>query len=301
MANNNDSKKQPLIVVKKKRPQAKGHHGGSWKVAFADFATAMMAFFLVLWLQNNATPQQKRYISGYFTDPGGAIVGPGGADSAVIEMQAPKLDSPMETSSTPKPDIDESKVEELAAQKEQERLEALKEQLEALVASSPRFRDIKEQIYVDIVPDGVRVQIFDKTNRPMFEAGSARLKPFAAAILRRLAEVIRNVPNKVSITGHTDRIPYLGRPNYSNWELSADRANAARRELVKGGLPPDRIARVEGLADSVLLDPKNPHNPINRRIAIIILKQSAADAIERSNVMDDLNKMADDINKRPKP
>jgi chemotaxis protein MotB len=285
------------IVIKKVRRGKAGHHGGSWKVAFADFATAMMAFFLVLWLQNNATPQQKRYISGYFKDPGGALIGPGGADSAVIDLNAPRTDSVVQQTPQGANNISEAQLEDLAAQKDQERLQALRDKLLELVQSSPSLANSKEQIHVDVVPDGVRVQIFDQENRPMFAAGSARLNPYAGKILRALAKVIRNVPNKVSITGHTDRIPYLGRPNYTNWELSADRANAARRELVAGGLPPDHIAKIEGLADSVLLDEQNPQNPINRRIAIIILRKAVSDALEEGPLTQELHDMADKLNR----
>lgn len=296
------SNKNQAIIVKKVKKGGHGFHGGSWKVAFADFAVAMMAFFLVLWLSETATDKQKQYIAGYFQDPGGAIIGPGGADKAVIEMQAPEGEL-IKPSIEGEPDkgqsvINEDDIEQLAAEKDQQRLEELREKLIDLVNNSPDLSATKDQIHVDIVPEGIRVQIFDRENRPMFAGGSARLQPFTRNILNRLAQVIKKVPNKVSLTGHTDRIPYTGRPGYSNWELSADRANAARRQLVKGGLPVSHIAKVEGLASSILLDTKHPRSPVNRRIAIIILKKSAVDALQRNAIGTELDDLAKDVNNK---
>ncbi len=283
------------IIVKKIKKKKHGHHGGSWKVAFADFAVAMMAFFMVLWLANVATPQQKHFISGHFTDPGGAIIGPGGADSAVIEQFVPEGTTP-DSLKKPKQSNDED-IEFKAAKIEKKRLEELVRRLKRTVNESSAFKDIKEQIHVDIVPEGVRVQIFDKKNRPMFLGGKAQVQPFASLILRKFATVIARVPNKVSVTGHTDGIPYAGRPNYTNWELSADRANAARRQLVQGGLPIQQIAKVEGLADSALLDVNDPNNPINRRINIIVLKKSVSDALQKSELASKLQEIADEANR----
>jgi len=295
------SNKATPIIIKKVKKNQHGFHGGSWKVAFADFAVAMMAFFLVLWLSETATKKQKQYISGYFQDPGGAVIGPGGADKAVIEMEAPegKTKAPIiEGTPEPKETIDEADAEKVAAEKEQKRLEALRQTLMALVSDNPDLGSTRDQIHVDIVPQGIRVQIFDQANRPMFAGGSAILESYTKTILNKLAQIIKKVPNKVSLTGHTDRIPYNGRPNYSNWELSADRANAARRQLVQGGLPASHVAKVEGLADSVLLDSKHPKSPVNRRIAIIILKKSAVDEIKRSSIGTELDTLAKDVNKK---
>jgi chemotaxis protein MotB len=272
-----ENTKRPIII---KKVRKKGHdfHGGSWKVAFADFATAMMAFFLLLWLMGNTTQEQKQAISGYFTDPAGSTltpgannipIGEGGANQAVISVNSPSVAEP----------IDEDSIEKLAEEKERERLEQLKLQLEQLVETSDTFRQFKDQIIIDITPSGLRIQIVDKDKRPMFDSGSHELKVYSRQILYGLADVLKKVPNKLSITGHTDATPFeLG--NYGNWELSADRANAARRALIRGGITPDKIARVEGFADSVLFDKEHPTNPINRRIAIIVLKQNVSDAIE---------------------
>lgn len=296
------SNNKSAVIIKKVKKNKHGFHGGSWKVAFADFAVAMMAFFLVLWLSETATKKQKQYISGYFQDPGGAVIGPGGADKAVIEMEAPegKTKAPVIEGTPEPPPIEESDVEKMAAEKEQQRLEALRQTLLELVSNNPDLGSTREQIHVDIVPQGIRVQIFDQANRPMFAGGSAILEPYTKTILNKLAQIIKKVPNKVSLTGHTDRIPYIGRPNYSNWELSADRANAARRQLVQGGLPASHVAKVEGLADSVLLDSKNPKSPVNRRIAIIILKKSAVEDIQRSSIGTELDNLEKDVNKKNK-
>lgn len=271
---------QPIIVKKVKKGRH-DFHGGSWKVAFADFATAMMAFFLLLWLMGNTTKEEKQAISGYFNDPAGSTetpgaynvpIGEGGADAAVINLEAPKVDE--ET-------MDEKTIDELAEENERKRLEQLQQQLEELVQTSEAFSAFKDQIMIDITPNGLRIQIVDRDKRPMFDSGSSELKVYSRRILYGLADVLKKVPNKLSITGHTDATPFdLG--NYGNWELSSDRANAARRALVRGGIPNEKVSRVEGFADSVLFDKSNPQSPINRRIAIIVLKQNISDAIEEA-------------------
>ncbi|MCW8999308.1 MAG: OmpA family protein [Kangiellaceae bacterium] len=160
-------------------------------------------------------------------------------------------------------------------------MEALKQELESLVENSAAFQQFKEQVMIDITPAGLRIQIVDKDKRPMFDSGSAEPKLYSKTILRRLARVLKQVPNKLSITGHTDATPYVEREDYGNWELSADRANSARRELMRGGIVEEKIARVEGFSSSILFDKDSPYNPVNRRIAIIVLKRSAAENIEK--------------------
>ncbi len=277
-------KAKPIII---KRVKKGGHafHGGSWKVAFADFATAMMAFFLLLWLMGNTTKEEKEAISGYFNDPSGqqlktgsspSVIGDGGANVAVIEIKHVKPET-----AEPKKELTDEDIIKLAEEKEIEKLNILKYELEKLVENSDVFSQFKEQVIIDITPTGLRIQIVDKDNRPMFDSGSADLKYYSKTILRGLAGVLKQVPNKLSITGHTDALPYVERENYGNWELSSDRANAARRELQHGGVAEKNIARVEGFSSSILFDKNKPHSPINRRIAIIVLKQSAADDIEQ--------------------
>jgi chemotaxis protein MotB len=273
------------IIIKKVKKGGHAHHGGSWKVAFADFATAMMAFFLLLWLMGNTTEEEKAAISGYFNDPSGiqsktgsspAIIGEGGENASVI-----KLDNVQPETQEIKAELSELDLAKLAEEKEIAKLNLLKLELQNLVDNSEIFNQFKDQVIIDITPTGLRIQIVDKDNRPMFDSGSPELKYYSKPILYGLAEVLKQVPNKLSITGHTDATPYTERENYGNWELSSDRANAARRELQKGGIIESKIARVEGFSSSILFDKSQPHNPINRRIAIIVLKRGAAEDIER--------------------
>ncbi|WP_460417171.1 flagellar motor protein MotB [Pseudomonas sp. microsymbiont 2] len=276
---------QPIIVKRVKR-FGDGHHGGAWKIAFADFATAMMAFFLVLWLLSTATPEQKIAIAGYFKDPIGFsesgtpyIIDLGGSP----ELAPEKTINP-EVKSEPTPDtsiqLDKDKVETMAEQVERERLELLLQELQNKVEENPQLQKFKDQILFEITQDGLRIQIMDAENRPMFDLGSARLQPYFEDILLAMADTIKAVPNKISISGHTDAKPYSGTGDFGNWELSANRANAARRALVAGGYPDEQVARVVGYASSSLFDRANPFNPVNRRIDIIVLTKKAQRTIE---------------------
>ncbi|MFJ3524083.1 flagellar motor protein MotB [Pseudomonas sp. NPDC090203] len=275
---------QPIIVKRVKRFGG-GHHGGAWKIAFADFATAMMAFFLVLWLMSSATPEQLIAIAGYFKDPVGFsdsgspyVIDLGGSP----EMSPDQTLNP-EVKSTPAPDkvpVDADKEEAAAEQVEQERLEMLLQELQTKVNENPQLAKFKDQILFEITQDGLRIQIMDAENRPMFDIGSARLKPYFEDILLAMADTIKTVPNKVSVSGHTDATPYVGNNGFGNWELSANRANAARRALTAGGYPDGQVARVVGFASSSLYDKDNPNNPINRRIDITVLTKKAQARIE---------------------
>lgn len=273
------------IIVKRVKKSAAGHHGGAWKIAFADFATAMMAFFLVMWLMSSATPEQKRAISGYFQDPIGFTES---ASPHVIDLGGTPTPSPDRTlneevdpaiqQSESKMDADQA--ETFAEQLERERLELLLQELQNKVDENPDLTRFKDQILFEITQDGLRIQIMDAANRPMFALGSARLQPYFEDILLAMADTIRAVPNKISISGHTDAKPYSGQGDFGNWELSAGRANAARRTLVAGGYPEDQIARVVGYASSALFDRENPLNPVNRRIDILVLTKKAQRNIE---------------------
>ncbi|MFW5824499.1 MAG: flagellar motor protein MotB [Marinobacter sp.] len=269
---------EPIIVKRVKKTVA-GHHGGSWKVAFADFATAMMAFFLVLWLTTNATPEQKLAVEGYFRDPVGYTEGGTqnpvdlGGSASVIEATDVDQDGTDVS-------VDEQQVETLAEQLEQRQMEELFQDLKEQIRSSETLREFRDQLLIDITDEGLRIQIVDRSQRPMFDSGSAELKDYSQDILFELAKPLGSVANKLSITGHTDATPFSGRPGYTNWELSADRANTARRALVTGGVDPDQIGRVVGLSDSVAFDKEDPTAPVNRRISIIVLNKKAAGAIE---------------------
>jgi chemotaxis protein MotB len=275
---------QPIIVKRIKKVAA-GHHGGAWKIAFADFATAMMAFFMVMWLMSSATPEQKRAISGYFQDPIGFTES---ASPHVIDLGGTPTPSPDRTlNDTVDPAVQQSEskmdadqAETFAEQLERERLDLLLQELQNKVDENPELTRFKDQILFEITQDGLRIQIMDAANRPMFALGSAQLQPYFEDILLAMADTIRAVPNKISVSGHTDAKPYSGRGEFGNWELSAGRANAARRALVAGSYPEEQIARVVGYASSALFDREDPLNPVNRRIDILVLTKKAQRDIE---------------------
>lgn len=274
--------KRPIIIIKRKVIAA-GHHGGAWKIAFADFMTAMFAFFLVMWLLSSSSPKQLTGIAEHFKMPltealkGGPAISnspsviPGGGDPLTKkqEVQIPKTDTEKNM---------ESEAEDIA------RLDNLKKQLDDMIESSPVLKQFRPQLLIDITPEGLRIQIVDSSNRPMFDRSSAVVQPYMHTILRELSPVINAQPNKITLSGHTDATKYAkGDKSYSNWELSADRANASRRELVAGGLQEVRILRVMGVASSMHLNQDDPFAPVNRRISIVVLNKQAQAAIEKAN------------------
>jgi chemotaxis protein MotB len=302
-ANLKDKDGQPVrpIIIRRKKIVAGGHHGGAWKVAYADFVTAMMAFFLVMWLVATADPEKRAAIFEYFKNPSmqegdspkpaPGQNGPGGASNSAINlggaMEAPRAGpdvKPMigqvledleaaQREETP----EESRARKLAEAREKAQLDGLHDQLRSAIDNSQALKPFKDQLLLDITPEGLRIQVIDAQNRPMFDLGSTLLKDYTTRILRELGPYLHSVPNRISISGHTDNTPYGdGRPNsYSNWELSADRGNAARRALVAGGLGEDKIVRVVGVSSAILFDKKDPRNPINRRISIIVMTKKA--------------------------
>ena len=278
---------QPIIVKRVKR-YAAGHHGGAWKIAFADFATAMMAFFLVLWLLSSSTPEQLKAISGYFQDPVGFTEGGspfavdlGGTPTVAPDKTLnPTIDEP-DIALTPEEGA-KSEAEKVAEKLEKERLDLLLQELQNKVNTDPTLKAVKDQIVFDITPEGLRIQIRDAENRPMFALGSAQLQLHFEDLLLAMSSTLRAVPNKISVSGHTDAKPYAKSAVFSNWELSANRANAARRTLVVGGYPEDQVARVVGYASTMLFDPADPLSPTNRRIDIVVLNRKAQQALEDS-------------------
>ncbi|WP_422085486.1 flagellar motor protein MotB [Variovorax sp.] len=274
------SEGKPQIIIKHvHKGGGGGHHGGGWKIAYADFMTAMMAFFLVMWLLSISSPKQREGIAEHFRMPlrvamhGGdksslssSMIPGGGADVMHVEGEVKQSDAEEEADAS--------------------RLAAMKKQLDELIEKSPVFQQFRSQILIDITTEGLRLQIVDTENRPMFELASARVVPHMRAILRELAPVLNGLPNKLTLSGHTDAIVYTNDKTYGNWELSADRANASRRELVSGGMVEGKVLRVIGLADSMHLDRADPRNPINRRISIILLNHKTQERIERENSSD---------------
>jgi len=286
-----NDKERPIIVVKRRRAGGGGHHGGAWKVAYADFVTALMAFFLVMWLVTSVSKDQRAALFEYFKNPsmeeGKSVkaapgqAGPGGASTSPINLggglDAPKS-APVDASGLGQPvntEVTEDQAKKLANEAEKKQLESLEQELREAIDKSQALQPFKDQLLLDITPEGLRIQIVDKQNRPMFDLGSTRLKDYTTQILQEVARYLNTVPNRISLSGHTDAQPYPGARGYTNWELSADRANAARRALLDGGLQPEKIARVVGLASSVLFDRQNPFNPINRRISIIVMTRTA--------------------------
>ena len=267
------------IIIKRKKVVAGGHHGGSWKVAFADFATAMMAFFLVLWLTATASPEQIKAVEGYFRDPVGFTDGGSpnpvdlGGSASVVNEASPDVESSQIQ-------IEDEVVDELSETLEQRRMQELFQELKERIDQNQTLQEFKDQLLIDITDEGLRIQIVDRSGRPMFDSGRAELKYYSQDILFELAKTLGSVDNKLSLTGHTDATPFNGRPGYTNWELSADRANTARRALVAGGVREEQIGRVVGLSDSVLFEKSDPTAPVNRRISIIVLNKKAAQGIQ---------------------
>jgi chemotaxis protein MotB len=281
---------QRPIVVKRVKKHAAGNHGGAWKIAYADFVTAMMAFFLLMWLLGTASAGDLKGISEYFQTPlkvalmGGSSSGDrsslikgGGRDLTRTEGQVATGEIRQD-----KKVVDLKAAEAELAHKEKLKLRDLQDRIERAIESNPALKPFRKQMLLDLTTEGLRIQIVDEYNRPMFASGSAQLQPYTRDILREIGKGLNDVPNRISISGHTDALAYSGGDKgYSNWELSADRANAARRELISGGLQENRVLRVEGLSSAVLFDADNPLNPINRRISIIVMNKKTEEAVSK--------------------
>jgi chemotaxis protein MotB len=324
----------PLIIKKIKRPKSEAHHGGAWKVAYADFVTAMMSFFLLLWLLNVTTDIQKRGIADYF-DPtiasksqsgaggvlGGLSMGPPGAQDvsasppafqlAVAALRQPEdgeegdlAGSPGQsdtgdkvggatannqtggttsreqpggaTANAKKPveQMTEMELQKRIEQREEKQFAAAEFALRQAIQDVAELKNLADNLIIDRTPEGLRIQIVDQEKRSMFPLGSAQMADSAQKLMALVALVVQKLPNKVSITGHTDAAPYAFGRNYTNWELSADRANASRRELVSDGVSADRIEKVVGLADRDPLVSDDPRAPRNRRISIVLLREA---------------------------
>jgi chemotaxis protein MotB len=278
------------IVVKRIKKVAGGHHGGAWKIAYADFVTAMMAFFLLMWLLGSTAKGDLQGIAEYFSTPlkvamaGGSgagdsssVIQGGGRDLTRKEGQVKKGEDPPQ-----KKTYDLKGMQQELERIEADKLKGLKSRIEAAIDASQTLKQFKKQLLMDITTEGLRIQIVDAQNRPMFASAKAELQPYTREILREIGRVLNDMPNKISLSGHTDATPYsTGDKGYSNWELSADRANASRRELIAGGMEDGKVVRVVGLSSAVLIDQLNPTNPINRRISIIVMNKKAEDSASR--------------------
>ncbi|HNA28764.1 MAG TPA: flagellar motor protein MotB [Thiobacillaceae bacterium] len=272
---------QRPIVIKRIKKGGGGAHGGAWKIAYADFVTAMMAFFLLMWLLGSATKAKLEGIAEYFKTPMKvAMSGGSGAGDATSIIKGGGTDLTKRAGQVKKGEVESSKSRADQEKQESTRLENLKAKLEKAIDSNAKMAQFKKQLKLEITTEGLRIQIVDDKNRPMFDSGGAVMKPYTRDILREIGKTLNEVPNKISLSGHTDAIAYSGgEAGYSNWELSADRANASRRELVTGGLEDGKVLRVVGLASAIPFDKNDPNGPINRRISIIVMNKKAEEAI----------------------
>ncbi|MDN7952047.1 flagellar motor protein MotB [Burkholderia multivorans] len=292
--------KERAIVVKRVAPQKKGHHGGAWKLAYADFMTAMMAFFLLMWLLSSVTPVQLKGIAEYFNTPlRAALFGSGdrsSQDSSIINGGGRDLSSVdagtlrrtdgttqlAERVAKPADDTAQARMQGALERREQVRLHDLQIKLMAAIEANPTLRQFKQQIRIDSTLMGLRIEIVDTQKRPMFAMSSDQVEPYMRDILREIGKTLNDVPNRIIVQGHTDAVPYAGgEGGYSNWELSADRANASRRELIAGGMEEAKVLRVLGLASTQNLNKADPLDPENRRISVIVLNRKSEEALTR--------------------
>lgn len=282
-----DDTKQP-IVIKKIKKGGGGAHGGAWKIAYADFVTAMMAFFMLMWLLGSTAQGDLQGIAEFFQNPlkvslaGGSgsgdsssVIQGGGKDLTASHGQVKAGDV-----KAPKKTINLQKLKAEFEKAEKMRLAGLKSELESLIDASPVLKQFKSQLLLDLTSEGLRIQIVDEKNRPMFDSASSEVKPYTRVILREIGKTLNKVENHISLSGHTDAQPFAsGGRDFSNWELSTNRANASRRELLAGGMRDDKIMRVVGMSSTVLFDKQDPYNPINRRISIVIMNKRTEDSL----------------------
>jgi chemotaxis protein MotB len=279
-----DKASTPPIIRKIKKGH-QGHHGGSWKIAYADFVTAMMAFFLLMWLVASLNKAQKDAIADYFKQPlkialtGGNSVGDRQLN---IKGGGPNVESQEgQVSANNQPLIEKQKEIIDANKEEMKKLEQLKSEINISMDKDPALAGLKKNILMDVVSDGLRIQLIDNQKRPMFDVGSDKISPDLQPILSNIAKLLNSVPNKITIQGHTDATPYNNPQelDYTNWELSSQRANSARRALINAGMDENKVMMISGFSSTVLMDKANPYDAQNRRITIIVMKKGVQDKI----------------------
>lgn len=282
------------IIIKRLAKCPHVAHGGAWKIAFADFMTATAAFFLMLWVLGGTNDEEMKAMAEFFRNPTVIESSPmsiveskeaGRTSDAMIDMGGFK-DSPKG---------EEGDEDGSGKAQEQAQMEMMKLQIEQKIAMSEALSELKDQLKIDVTPNGLQVQILDDRKKPMFGAGVDLPREYASKLIQEVGSVLAATSNKISIAGHTDSSGYHASAEYTNWELSADRANAARRLLLQGGVDTTRIAQAVGMADTVPFDKENPYNPRNRRISIIVLSKEAearlkslSDAPEVENLSEQL-------------
>ncbi|MBU2800806.1 flagellar motor protein MotB [Acidithiobacillus caldus] len=287
-----NEKSQPIVIKRIKKTA--GGHGGAWKIAYADFVTALMAFFLLMWLLGSTTKATLQGIAQWFKNPEQVSLmgGPGsGSSNSVLngggsninktvgEVQRGQKKQSMPTNEAP---ADRSQTVD------QRNLQELKDKLMAQIKSNPELAAFRHQLLISITPEGLRIQVVDSSKRPMFANGSTVLEPYARAIFSAIAPTLDELPNRISITGHTDALRYLNEGRgYSNFNLSAGRANSVRQILVQSGLAENKVLRVVGMGSAVLFVPKDPDSPLNRRVSIVVLSRAAEQRIIRDQQVED--------------
>lgn len=298
------------IIIKKIKKVSHAHHGGAWKVAYADFVTAMMAFFLLLWLLNATTEEQKQGLADYFSPAsvsssgsgsGGVLggltisvdgnqVSAGGPSEGGATLPIPPSAISPEESEGEEPEVEETEsedaeevseesVNELLARREQEQFEAAEEALRDAIESIPELEALQDSLLIEQTPEGLRIQLIDQEGFPMFASGSAKANDQLIQLIGLVTQVVSQLPNKVSISGHTDSRPFRTDNGYSNWELSSGRANAARRLMIQAGLDQGRVANVQGRSATEPLLPEDTTDASNRRISIVLLRENTAPAL----------------------
>lgn len=286
----------PIIIIKRKKKRGDdGHHGGQWKVAYADFMTAMMALFLIMWLLNAVTEEQMVGIANYFSPSaasnsqsgaggllgGMSMIEPGALQRSMSAAGVTVSQLPLSPDEVPDGEglpaerPTEESARELLDNLEQEEFEKAEAALRAAIEASPDLREFSENLLIDMTPEGMRIQIVDADGRSMFPLGSSVMYPHTVRLLEQIVQAIGELPNEIAVIGHTDATPYRRGHGYTNWELSSDRANASRRSLVIAGLARERIVRVTGRADHEPLVEDDPFSPQNRRISVLLLRESA--------------------------
>ena len=271
----------PIIVIKKKKKHARHDSHGAWKIAYADFMTAMMAFFMVMWLISIADPQKLESLADYFRMPLRVALSPGKHQSDATSI-IPGGEAGKKTESI------ESLPNPLRSHKDKDRdrkaLQGIKNKIEQLLITDPRLKSLRPHLFITMINRGLRIQIVDSQQRPMFLKGSANIEPYMAEILHALAPILNDVPNKISIAGHTDNSPYAtGDHGFSNWELSTQRANSSRRELVRAGLVEGKVLRIIGMSDTMNMKGVDSDAPENRRISLLLLTHDAENEVEKEN------------------
>lgn len=279
-------KTEQTIVIRRAKRGGGGAHGGSWKIAFADFALAMMAFFLVLWLMESTTELERMMIAGYFSDPRSLADRGDGGTPYVLDLGGRPLDLANQglnlalvredqeqfVESPEQPESPE--YMELVRLRQKETMENLQGELEEALGGNQDFEWFTDSVLFEQTEEGLLIQLVDQNNRALFALGDDHLQPFAREILWSIARILSPAPNKITIFGHTDALPFnRNNGEYTNWELSTDRANAARRALMEGGMDYEQFARIIGMGSSLPFDEENPANPANRRIAILVMNE----------------------------